>query len=135
MFIVTQLLHFSQDRKAQTKWEAASSFCPFVPVKSFLFAKVQLLALGSEGIAGTSIGWSAWPNQQSNWDSQSGAKEQCKWPQLPLFTGWLAYLDKEAFGADKGEEDTYNGFGDHDDEESEHVEDDHTNGAGAQGPA
>ena len=55
---------------------------------------------------------------------------------MPLFTGWLAYLDKEAFGADKGEgDDAYDGFGDHYDEESEDVEDDHANGAVAQGPA
>ena len=47
-----------------------------------------------------------------------------------LFTGWLAYLDKEAFGAHKGEEDdAYDGFGDHDGEESDDVEDDHANGA------
>ena len=46
----------------------------------------------------------------------------------------MAYLDKEAFGAHKGEEDdAYDGFGDHDDEESEDVEDDHANGAGAPG--
>ena len=51
-----------------------------------------------------------------------------------LFTGWLAYLDKEAFGAHKGDEDdAYDGFGDHDDDESEDVEDDHANGAGAPG--
>ena len=38
--------------------------------------------------------------------------------------GWLAYLDKEAFGADRGQEDVADdGFGDHDDE-SEYVEDD-----------
>ena len=37
----------------------------------------------------------------------------------------LAYLDGEAFGADKGEEvDTYDGFKDHHDEECEDVEDD-----------
>ena len=37
----------------------------------------------------------------------------------------MAYLDNEAFGADKGEEDdAYDGFGDRDDEESEDVEDD-----------
>ena len=51
-----------------------------------------------------------------------------------LFTGWLAYLDKEAFGAHKGDEDdAYDGFGDHDGEESDDVEDDHANGAGAPG--
>ena len=38
---------------------------------------------------------------------------------------WLAYLDSEAFGADKGKEDcAYNGFGNCDDKESEDVEDD-----------
>ena len=37
----------------------------------------------------------------------------------------MAYLDKEAFGAHKGEEDdAYDGCGDHDDEESDDVEDD-----------
>ena len=37
--------------------------------------------------------------------------------QLYFFTGWLAYLDNEAFGADKGEEHkAYDGFGDRDDE-------------------
>ena len=46
--------------------------------------------------------------------------------------GWSAYLDSEAFGTDKGEEDNaYNGFGDPDDDESEDVEDDHPEGAGA----
>ena len=53
----------------------------------------------------------------------------------------MAYLDIEAFGADKGEEDgghgAYCGLGDHrDDDESEDVEDDQAEEAGAAaGPA
>ena len=51
---------------------------------------------------------------------------------LYFIIGWLAYLDVEAFGADKGEEDgAYNGFCDRDDEESEDVEDDQAEEAGA----
>ena len=44
---------------------------------------------------------------------------------LYFFLAWLAYLDSEAFGADKGEETcAYNGFKDSDDEECEDIEDD-----------
>ena len=51
---------------------------------------------------------------------------------LYFIIGWLAYLDVEAFGADKGQEDgAYNGFWDRDDEESEDVEDDQAEEAGA----
>ena len=55
--------------------------------------------------------------------------------------GWLAYLDSEALGAesatDHGEEDnTYNGFGDHDNEESGKVGGDQAEGVdAAAGPA
>ena len=47
--------------------------------------------------------------------------------------GWLAYLDSEAFEADKGEKDhsTYNGFGNWDDKESEDIEDDQAEEASA----
>ena len=39
--------------------------------------------------------------------------------------GWLAYLEGEAFGTDKGEEYCiYYGFWDNDDKDSEDVEDD-----------
>ena len=42
---------------------------------------------------------------------------------LYFIIGWQAYLDSDAFGADKREEDcAYNGFGDRDDEESGDVQ-------------
>ena len=51
---------------------------------------------------------------------------------LSLETTWLAYLDCEAFGADKGKEvGAYNGFKDSDDEEYEDVEDDQAEEAGS----
>ena len=55
---------------------------------------------------------------------------------LYFYTGWLAYLDREAFGADKGEEAcAYYGFKDRDDEECEDVDDDQAEEAGsATGP-
>ena len=44
--------HDSSIKTARTRKEAASSFCPFVPVKSSLVAKVQRLVFGSVGVAG-----------------------------------------------------------------------------------
>ena len=51
---------------------------------------------------------------------------------LYFIIGWLAYLDSEAFGTDKGNEDrAYCVFWDRDDEEPEDVEDDQAEEAGS----
>ena len=65
------------------------------------------------------------------------SKKLCNWLCISSQVGWLTgaipgSLDSEAFGTDKGEDnDTYNEFGDRDDDESEDVEDDRAQGAGA----
>ena len=66
---------------------------------------------------------------QVNYTLSSGyALETTEPATLTLYfiIGWSAYLDSEAFDADKGKKDhsTYNVFGDWDDKESEEIEDD-----------